>query len=34
MKRPSLTLQIIIALLLGIIVGAWYRSAYPDPLII
>jgi Na+/H+-dicarboxylate symporter len=31
MKRPSLTSQIIFALLLGILVGAWYRSAYPDP---
>jgi Na+/H+-dicarboxylate symporter len=31
MKRPSLTTQIIIALLLGIITGAWYREAYPDP---
>jgi Na+/H+-dicarboxylate symporter len=31
MKRPTLTTQIIIALLLGILIGAWYREAYPDP---
>jgi Na+/H+-dicarboxylate symporter len=30
MKRLTLTTQIIIALLLGILVGGWYRSAYPD----
>src|SRR4051812_21478150 len=28
--RPSLTTQIIMALILGIAVGGWYRSAYPD----
>src|SRR3954469_18035314 len=28
---PSLTTQIIMALILGIAVGGWYRSAYPDP---
>ncbi len=31
MKRPNLTTQIIIGLILGIIVGAWYRSNWPDP---
>jgi Na+/H+-dicarboxylate symporter len=29
--RPSLTTQIIMALLLGIAVGGWYREAYPAP---
>jgi Na+/H+-dicarboxylate symporter len=31
MKRPSLTTQIIIGLLLGVIVGEWYRNTWPDP---
>jgi Na+/H+-dicarboxylate symporter len=31
MYRPSLTTQIIMALLLGIAVGGWYRAAYPAP---
>lgn len=31
MKRPNLTTQIIIGLILGIIVGAWYRANWPDP---
>lgn len=31
MKRLTLTAQIIIALLLGIVVGGWYHSAFPDP---
>jgi len=30
MKRPSLTTQIIIGLIAGIILGAWYRSNWPD----
>jgi Na+/H+-dicarboxylate symporter len=32
MKQLSLTAQIMIALLLGIAVGAWYRATWPDPL--
>lgn len=31
MKRLTLTAQIIIALLLGIVVGGWYHAAFPDP---
>ena len=31
MKNISLTTQIIIGLLLGIVVGVWYRSNWPDP---
>ncbi len=31
MKRLSLTTQIIIGLLLGIVVGEWYRNTWPDP---
>src|SRR5436190_15053949 len=31
MKRITLTTQIIIGLILGIIIGAWYRSNWPDP---
>lgn len=31
MKRLTLTTQIIIGLLLGIIVGEWYRNTWPDP---
>jgi len=31
MKRLTLTTQIIIGLLLGIIVGAWYKANWPDP---
>jgi Na+/H+-dicarboxylate symporter len=31
MKRLSLTTQIIIGLILGIIVGEWYRNTWPDP---
>src|SRR6187401_1420088 len=30
MKRISLTAQIIIGLVLGIILGAWYRATWPD----
>jgi Na+/H+-dicarboxylate symporter len=30
MKRPSLTTQIIIGLIAGIILGAWYRSNWPE----
>ena len=30
MKRISLTTQIIIGLVLGIILGAWYRATWPD----
>jgi Na+/H+-dicarboxylate symporter len=31
MKRLNLTSQIIIGLILGIMIGAWYRSSWPDP---
>ena len=31
MKRPSLTTQIIISLIAGIILGTWYRNSWPDP---
>jgi Na+/H+-dicarboxylate symporter len=31
LKRPTLTTQIIIGLILGIILGAWYRETWPDP---
>lgn len=31
MKRINLTQQIIIGLILGIVVGAWYRSNWPEP---
>lgn len=30
LKRPTLTTQIIIGLILGIILGAWYRGNWPD----
>ena len=30
MKRPSLTTQIIIGLIAGIILGTWYRTYWPD----
>lgn len=30
-KRISLTTQIIIGLILGIIIGAWYRANWPEP---
>ncbi|MFZ7116639.1 MAG: dicarboxylate/amino acid:cation symporter [Bacteroidota bacterium] len=31
MKKINLTTQIIIGLILGIILGAWYRETWPDP---
>ena len=31
MRRPTLTGQIIICLILGIALGAWYRHNWPDP---
>lgn len=31
MRRPTLTVQIIIGLILGIALGAWYRHMWPDP---
>jgi Na+/H+-dicarboxylate symporter len=31
MKKPSLTFQIIIGLILGIIIGEWYRNTWPAP---
>ncbi len=31
LKRPSLTTQIIIGLIAGIILGAWYRESWPEP---
>ena len=31
MKRPSLTNQIIIGLIAGIVLGAWYRDSWPEP---
>ena len=31
MKRPSLTTQIIIGLIAGIVLGAWYRASWPQP---
>ncbi|MBK7571307.1 MAG: dicarboxylate/amino acid:cation symporter [Bacteroidia bacterium] len=31
MKKINLTTQIVIGLILGIILGAWYRETWPDP---
>src|SRR5215510_12268848 len=31
LKKINLTTQIIIAMLLGIVVGQWYRSTHADP---
>ena len=31
MKRPSLTTQIIIGLIAGIVLGAWYKESWPEP---
>lgn len=31
LKRITLTAQIMMAMLLGIIIGQWYRSTHPDP---